>query len=1061
MPNPDEAAKPQSFAKRVVGRVEPALQHNGFAITFLFTYVITNIVFAVNGAVIGYDLGKGETFVTFAILARASGAILNLNSLLIIFVAAKALMTKLRRTALNMIVPFDKAMPAMHVIIGNVLAVATVVHVAFQSANYGVFRLWVNQKERLGVFGYRSILVTGILLLLTIAAVRISSFPFVRRKKFEVFFLIHSFGFVAYFVLIMLHGVRDGTPMTYRYVGVPVLIYIIDRAYRFSREHGTKEDLTRDCFIQKGNDMVNVRMPRSFAYLAGQFCEIKIPCISGYEWHPFTIASSPHESEMLFFIKDNGDWTHKLFELAGNPNGETDRVRVCVKGPYGAPAQHVGQYEHVVLISGGVGATPFASITKYAHHWILNYTNRGNTAATSVSAAFTRNQSTHHNSVPGTPTGRRSMDNGARLSMDESRNFSNPSSRNFSNPSSRPLSRNMSRNMSRNLSLGGSLGGSRPGSRNLSRNMSRSGSRSGSQRFERLGSVDSIGVIIQEQRQQQPHGPTSPSSSPAPPGLTLDLPPPDRDRPAEPDRFFASSPLPHDYKMELGNPDAPIPERRSLTPAGSSTDGLLAGGRAEIVREYDSSKALFDDDEDNDEIATFKNTGPSVSGLETDIEFGELDLEVGGIELEDEILREQQSASNAYNMLGMSFGSAGLLRHFQQKENGPIRSSQIRASLHAMDHALEHAPLTDRVMFYLHTVTLNWMLIYIMITRFALVAVAGIVGILATNNRQFQFNIYNSVPFAIVDLVLACILLVPVACAIFTEIGARGVSPFFRDEIGNVFDAFLLLPLLVTSIILTSTISFRNIEVPHILPVTIYLIWPVTTLLLLWRTGRTIGSRISLAQYFKSTHAQTKSLDFIWVAKTQQEDHWLMDQLLPLAGSGIVRLHRFITRSGPTTEPWMLDYEKLPLKTTYKRPDWNEIFHNLVERSRSGTIVGVFFCGPDPMARAVQQAAMRAMAFSVENALQRGYVAKKQQSEVLLPMGEEDEGRNFSRHDSKRSGGTGGMLSRVGSKVGDLARTLSARKDVRPAVSPTPAGVKDHSAYGCNVRISVRIENFN
>ncbi len=312
-------------------------------------------------------------------------------------------MTYLRRTALNMIVPFDKAMPAMHSIIGNVLALATVVHVVFQSANYYVNNLWYHRLAY-GIFGFRSVLITGLFLLVIIAAMRITSLASVRRKKYEFFFWTHNAGFVIYFVLLVIHGVRNRIPMTYRYIGVPVIIYFIDRALRFSREKGSKLEINRDSLVQREGGMTTLRLPRTFSYLAGQYCDIRIPAVSKYEWHPFTIASSPHESEMLFFIKDNGDWTHKLYELAANPDNLQDNLVVHVRGPYGAPAQHVGQYEHVVLISGGVGATPFASIAKYAHHWVLNYTPRGNAATTSVSAAFRRNQSTHQNSVPGTPT---------------------------------------------------------------------------------------------------------------------------------------------------------------------------------------------------------------------------------------------------------------------------------------------------------------------------------------------------------------------------------------------------------------------------------------------------------------------------------------------------------------------------------------------------------------------------------------------------------------------------------------------------------------------------------
>jgi predicted ferric reductase len=38
------------------------------------------------------------------------------------------------------------------------------------------------------------------------------------------------------------------------------------------------------------------------------------------------------------------------------------KTLVRVDGPHGAPAEHFNNYEHVMFVAGGVGATPFSSI---------------------------------------------------------------------------------------------------------------------------------------------------------------------------------------------------------------------------------------------------------------------------------------------------------------------------------------------------------------------------------------------------------------------------------------------------------------------------------------------------------------------------------------------------------------------------------------------------------------------------------------------------------------------------------------------------------------------------
>lgn len=53
---------------------------------------------------------------------------------------------------------------------------------------------------------------------------------------------------------------------------------------------------------------------RNYKFKAGQYAFIKIKEL-GNEKHPFTIASSPIENTVTFFIKVAGDWTESLYQL--------------------------------------------------------------------------------------------------------------------------------------------------------------------------------------------------------------------------------------------------------------------------------------------------------------------------------------------------------------------------------------------------------------------------------------------------------------------------------------------------------------------------------------------------------------------------------------------------------------------------------------------------------------------------------------------------------------------------------------------------------------------------
>lgn len=87
---------------------------------------------------------------------------------------------------------------------------------------------------------------------------------------------------------------------------------------------------------------------------AGQFAVIKVQRTGLREPHIFTIASPPDDPGLRFFIRDLGDWTHRLQaeDLVG--------AEVFVEGPYGRFEPTAGS-ARTVWIAGGVGITPFLS----------------------------------------------------------------------------------------------------------------------------------------------------------------------------------------------------------------------------------------------------------------------------------------------------------------------------------------------------------------------------------------------------------------------------------------------------------------------------------------------------------------------------------------------------------------------------------------------------------------------------------------------------------------------------------------------------------------------------
>ena len=55
--------------------------------------------------------------------------------------------------------------------------------------------------------------------------------------------------------------------------------------------------------------------PKRFNYQPGDYIFLKIPSIAKYEWHPFTMSSSPEQDFIGLHIRAVGTWTDKLYKF--------------------------------------------------------------------------------------------------------------------------------------------------------------------------------------------------------------------------------------------------------------------------------------------------------------------------------------------------------------------------------------------------------------------------------------------------------------------------------------------------------------------------------------------------------------------------------------------------------------------------------------------------------------------------------------------------------------------------------------------------------------------------
>src|SRR5579859_3429611 len=114
--------------------------------------------------------------------------------------------------------------------------------------------------------------------------------------------------------------------------------------------------------------------PAGFSHEAGQNALLTLP--DGSEGHTFTIASAPHERELMFATRMR-DSAYKR-AIGAALIGSKFRL----DGPAGVMVLHEDERRSAVFLAGGIGITPFLAMARDAearllpHRILLFYSNR-------------------------------------------------------------------------------------------------------------------------------------------------------------------------------------------------------------------------------------------------------------------------------------------------------------------------------------------------------------------------------------------------------------------------------------------------------------------------------------------------------------------------------------------------------------------------------------------------------------------------------------------------------------------------------------------------------------
>ncbi|KAJ1660702.1 hypothetical protein IWQ61_000410 [Dispira simplex] len=372
-------------------------------------YYITSRDYATARGVMGRTLG----------LSRAAAVCLNFDCAFILLLVSRNMLSYLRSTFISQYITIDKNIHA-HKVVAWTIAFMTVLHVSGHVFNMS--GLAAASPKGTATFASLWFLtpagITGNLMVLILIAMFGTAVAKVRRMNFELFYYTHHL-FIGFYILMLIHGgfceikadnepVCRGHPDFWKFLVIPGVIYIGERLIREIRGRQPAQIIR---VVQHPSRVVQVQIRKpSVRAKTGQYIFINCPEISKLQWHPFTLTSAPEDDYISVHIRMAGDWTkqfaerlgcntgkaggmetkrfnpirHKTIRRVGSSRGggkgreESERAdeapglqglpQIRVDGPFGAPTEHVFDYEVSILVGAGIGVTPFASVLKSLWH---------------------------------------------------------------------------------------------------------------------------------------------------------------------------------------------------------------------------------------------------------------------------------------------------------------------------------------------------------------------------------------------------------------------------------------------------------------------------------------------------------------------------------------------------------------------------------------------------------------------------------------------------------------------------------------------------------------------
>lgn len=215
---------------------------------------------------------------------------------------------------------------------------------------------------------------TGLAALVPLAFLCLHSLPVLRAWMYELFVALHAPVAVIFIAMMFWHCKNYLT--SWAYLEATLVIWVITYIgrvfflnwtvpWRMSWLIGEESAVT----ILPEN-AVKVTIPTQMKWRPGQYAYLRMPGISVFESHPFTIASLcsddfPSEygeqyRDMALVFRPFGGFTRKVLDTAIE-KGPYKTYRAFIDGPYGGMQRELASFDTVIFFAGGSGITAIAS----------------------------------------------------------------------------------------------------------------------------------------------------------------------------------------------------------------------------------------------------------------------------------------------------------------------------------------------------------------------------------------------------------------------------------------------------------------------------------------------------------------------------------------------------------------------------------------------------------------------------------------------------------------------------------------------------------------------------